>query len=75
MEYGQTDLEAGVDLSLVGALEPLFDPCFYVGFSESGWSLPLVSPLVKRARWHSQVLGEILDGQEPFSGFHRQILP
>ena len=83
MEYGQTDTEAGVDLSPVGTLELLFDPYFYVGSSvsemstdsESGWSLPPVSPLVERARWNSQVLGEILDGQEPFSGFHRQILP
>ena len=46
MEYGQTDTEAGVDLSPVGTLELLFDPYFYVGLSVSEMSADSESGVV-----------------------------
>ena len=53
----------------------MFDPFLYVGlsvsemsaYSEAWWALSSVSPLVKRARRHPEIVGEFFDGQQPFS--------
>ena len=68
--------------SPVYILELVFDPFFYVGlsvsemsaYSEAWWALSSVSPLVKRARRHPEIVGEFLDGQQPFLGFHGRTL-
>ncbi len=60
----------------------MFDPFFYVGlsvsemsaYSEAWWSLSPVPPLVEGGHRHPEIFGEVLDGQQPFSGFHSRIL-
>ncbi len=63
-------------------VELVFDPFLYIGlsvsemsaYSEAWWALSSVSPLVKRARRHPEIFGEVLDGEQPIEGFHGPIL-
>ena len=69
-------------LSVGNVVELVFDPFLYVGlsvsemsaYSEAWWPLSPVPPLVEGGSRHAEVFGEVLDGQQPFSGFHGRIL-
>ena len=69
-------------LSVGNVVELVFDPFLYVGlsvsemsaYSEAWWALSSVSPLVKRARRHPEIVGEFFDGEQPIEGFHGRIL-
>ena len=60
----------------------MFDPFLYVGlsvsemsaYSEAWWPLSPVPPLVEGGHRHSEIFGEVFDGEQPFSGFHGRIL-
>ncbi len=60
----------------------LLDPLLYVDApvaevfpdSESGWTLPAVSPRVDRGHWDVEVFGEFLSGDERFEMLHAPIM-
>lgn len=62
----------------VRGLNLLFDPVLDIrpsvsnvaADSEPLWSFPPVPPLVEGGNWHTQIFGELLDGEEPLRGFH-----
>jgi len=62
----------------VRGLNLLFDPVLDIRPSvsdvatdpEPRWSFPLIPPLVEGGNRHAEIVGELLDGEEPVPLFH-----